>query len=138
MKLRFDRTVAKHGLTDAGGIYGYEFSALMSFREAQRRGLTRIYEVPSPPHGFVQSLIQREIEQFPELDDRKRKYFLARQTRRSERQKQEWSFADAVNANSTFTRDSYAAAGFDIGKLRISIREGAHYIFSEQTSCHAT
>jgi len=55
----------------------------------QRRELTRIYEVPSLPHEFVQSLIQHEIEQFPELDDGKRNYFLARQTRRSERQKQE-------------------------------------------------
>jgi hypothetical protein len=48
------------------------------------------------------------------------------------------AFADVVIADSTFTRDSDAAAGFDIGKLRISIREGAHYIFSEQTNCHAT
>jgi glycosyltransferase involved in cell wall biosynthesis len=117
--LRFDRAVAKHGLEDATGIYGYEFSALASFQEAQRRGLACVYEVPSPAHGFVQSLIQREVEQFPELDDGKRKYFLARQARRTERQQQEWVLADVVIANSTFTRDSYAASGLDVSKVRI-------------------
>jgi glycosyltransferase involved in cell wall biosynthesis len=117
--LRFDRCVARRGLQDADGIYGYEFSALASFREAQRRGLARVYEVSSPAHGFVQSLIQREIEQFPELDDGKRKYFLARQSWRTERQQQEWALADVVIANSTFTRDSYAAAGLDVSKVRI-------------------
>ena len=81
--------------------------------------LARVYEVPSPEHDFVQSLIQREIEQFPELDDGKRKYFFARQPRRTERQQQEWALADVVIANSTFTRDSYAAAGLDVSKVRI-------------------
>ena len=116
---RFDRNVARRGLIDADGIYGYEFSALTSFQEAQQRGLARVYEVPSPAHGFVQSLIQREIEQFPELDDGKRKYFLARETRRTERQRQEWTLADVVIANSTFTRDSYASVGLDVSKVRI-------------------
>src|SRR5262245_57980937 len=67
--LSFDRGVARCGLSGVGGIYGYEYSALASFREAARRGLARIYEVPSPEHDFVEGLIQREIEQFPELDD---------------------------------------------------------------------
>jgi glycosyltransferase involved in cell wall biosynthesis len=117
--LRFDRSVAKRGLTNTDAIYGYEFGALASFREAQRRGLARVYEVPSPPHKFVQSLIQREIERFPELDDGRRSYFLARQSRRTERQWQEWNLANVVIANSTFTRDSYAAAGLDVSKVRI-------------------
>src|SRR5262249_28975517 len=116
---RFDRNVAKRGLKDADGIYGYEFSALTSFREARRRGLARIYEAPSPPHEFVQNLIQREIEQFPELDDGKRRYFLARQASRTERQRQEWALADVVIANSTFTCDSYASIGLDVSKVRI-------------------
>jgi glycosyltransferase involved in cell wall biosynthesis len=117
--LRFDRKVAKRGLKDADGIYGYEFSALTSFREAQRRGLARIYEAPSPPHELVQNLIQREIEQFPELDDGKRRYFLARQASRTDRQREEWVLADVVIANSTFTRDSYASIGLDVSKVRI-------------------
>src|SRR5262249_48618660 len=117
--LRFDCGVARRGLDNADGIYAYELSALASFREAQRRELPRVYEVPSPAHEFVQNLIQREIEQFPELDDGKREYFLARQSRRTERQRQEWSLADVVIANSKFTRDSYAAAGLDVSKVRI-------------------
>ena len=117
--LSFDRGVAKRGLENATGIYGYEYSALASFQEAERRGLARIYEVPSPEHDFAENLIQHEIEQFPELDDGRRKYFLARQARRTERRRQEWTFADIVIANSTFTRDSYAAAGLDVGKVHV-------------------
>jgi glycosyltransferase involved in cell wall biosynthesis len=115
----FDRGVAKHGLQNATGVYGYEYSALASFQEAERRGLARIYEVPSPEHDFVENLIQGEIERLPEFDDGRREYFLARQARRTERRRQEWAFADIVIANSTFTRDSYAAAGRDVSKVRV-------------------
>ncbi len=115
----FDRGVAKRGLENATGIYGYEYSALASFQEAERRGIGRIYEVPSPEHDFVENLIQREMEQFPELNDGRRKYFLARQERRTKRRRQEWTLADVVIANSTFTRDSYAAAGLDVSNVRV-------------------
>jgi glycosyltransferase involved in cell wall biosynthesis len=115
----FDRRVARGALSGAEGIYGYEFSALASFREAARRGLARIYEVPSPEHDFVEGLIEREIEQFPELDHGSRRYFRLRQKRRTDTRRQEWALADLVIANSTFTRDSYAAAGLEVGKVRI-------------------
>src|SRR5207248_720487 len=94
-------------------------SSLASFQEAQRRGLARIYEVPSPEHDFVEGLIRSEIEQFPELDDGKRTYFLRRQARRTERRRQEWALADVVIANSEFTRNSYADAGLDVSKVRV-------------------
>jgi glycosyltransferase involved in cell wall biosynthesis len=155
----FDRGVARRALHGAGGIYGYEYSALASFQEASKRGFARVYEVPSPEHNFVEELIQREIERFPELDDGKRPYFLSRQDRRTKRRRQEWALADIVVVNSTFTRDSYAAAGLDVGKVRIiplgappacrlgvggdargplrvlwagtfGIRKGAHYLLS--------
>jgi glycosyltransferase involved in cell wall biosynthesis len=117
--LRFDRGVAKNGLDGVGGIYGYEYSALATFQEAKERGLARIYEVPSPAHDFVQNLIQRELDQYPELDDGTRAYFLARQARRTERVRCEWELANVVIANSNFTRDSYAASGLDVGKVRV-------------------
>jgi glycosyltransferase involved in cell wall biosynthesis len=115
----FDRRVAKGSLKNADGIYGYEYSALASFQEAKKRGLARLYEVPAPEHDFVENLIQREIEKFPELDDGTRSYFLSRQAPRTIRRRQEWALADVVIANSTFTRDSYRAAGLDIGKVRV-------------------
>src|SRR5262249_49009158 len=55
----------------------------------------------------------------PELDDGNRAYFLSHQARRTNRRRQEWGLADVVIANSTFTRDSYAAAGLDVGKVRV-------------------
>jgi glycosyltransferase involved in cell wall biosynthesis len=117
--LAFDRGVAKRALKGATGIYGYEYSALASFQEARKRGLARIYEVPSPEHDFVENVIQREIKQFPELDDGTRQYFLNRQARRTARRREEWGLAEVVIANSTFTRDSYKAAGLDVSKVRV-------------------
>jgi glycosyltransferase involved in cell wall biosynthesis len=115
----FDRIVARRGLKNVSAIYGYEYSSLASFNEAVTRGLARVYEVPSPEHEFVEGLIQREIEKFPELDDGKRGYFLVRQKRRTERRRREWALADLVIVNSTFTRESYAAAGLDVRKVRV-------------------
>jgi glycosyltransferase involved in cell wall biosynthesis len=117
--LRFDREVAKKGLNQMGGIYGYEYSTLASFQEAKCRGLARIYEVPAPEHEFIENLIQREIEQIPEYKDLKRAYFRARQAHRSERRRREWELADLVIVSSKFTRDTYAAAGFDMAKVRV-------------------
>jgi glycosyltransferase involved in cell wall biosynthesis len=117
--LSFDRAVARTGLNEINAIYGYEYSSLATFDEAKRHGLACIYEVPSPEHEFVEALIQHEIERFPELDNGTRNYFRRRQIRRSERRRQEWALADVVIVNSTITRNSYAAAGFDVQKVRV-------------------
>ena len=117
--VKFDREVASKALDKIEGIYGYEYSTLASFQEAKRRGLARIYEVPAPEHEFIENLIQREIQRMPELNDGKRTYFLARQKRRTERRRQEWDLAELVIVSSTFTRDTYAAAGFNVAKVRV-------------------
>jgi glycosyltransferase involved in cell wall biosynthesis len=117
--IKFDQRVARSALQNVGGFYGYEYSALESFLEARRRGVARIYEVPAPEHDFTEKLIQREIEKFPELDDGRRAYFLGRQERRTERRRHEWELADIVIANSSFTKQSYAAVGLDVAKVRI-------------------
>src|SRR5205085_7103168 len=77
------------------------------------------YEVPAPEHDLIENLIQREIERFPELGDSKRAYFVSRQKRRTERRRQEWDLADVVIVNSKFTRETYAAAGLDVTKVRV-------------------
>jgi glycosyltransferase involved in cell wall biosynthesis len=117
--IRFDQEVARVGLDDVNGIYGYEYSALASFREAQRRGVARVYEVPSPQHDFIEGTIECEFEKFPYLNDGTRSYYRDRQARRSERRRQEWNLADVVIVNSVFTRETYAAAGFDVAKVRV-------------------
>jgi glycosyltransferase involved in cell wall biosynthesis len=118
--LRFDRRVSKLALQHADAIYGYEYCALSSFREAQRRGIARIYEVPAPEHDFVEKLIQHEIDKFPELDvDGRRSYFVERQEERTKRRRQEWNLADVIIANSSFTKQSYASAGLDVSKVRV-------------------
>src|SRR5205807_7478924 len=76
-------------------------------------------EVPGPKHGFVENLIQHEMRRFAGLDDGKRAYFQSRQARRTERRRQEWDLADVVIVNSRFTRNTYAAVGLDVAKVRV-------------------
>jgi glycosyltransferase involved in cell wall biosynthesis len=157
--LEFDIGVAKNALDGVDAIYGYEFSALASFRKAKERGLACIYEVPSPEHDYVEEVIQQEFRQFPELNTGARHYFLDRQEGRTTRRRQEWALADVVIVNSSFTRETYAHAGLDISKVRViplgappvdekgkmqneasplqilwvgtfSVRKGAHYLLS--------
>jgi glycosyltransferase involved in cell wall biosynthesis len=122
--LNFDRHIARQALNNVDGVYGYQFCALATFQEAQRRGLARVYDVPGPDPIFVERLLQDEIAQFPELNDGKRDYFLAREIRLAERVRQEWALSDVVVTNSKFTSDSYLAAGLEMRKVRI-VRLGA-------------
>ncbi|WP_237180223.1 glycosyltransferase family 4 protein [Rhodoplanes sp. Z2-YC6860] len=117
--LRFDSWVAEKALKGVEAIYSYEFSALASFREAKKRGVACIYEVPSPEHEYSEGVIQQEIEKFPELNTRARRYFVNRQTKRTMRRREEWALADLIIVNSEFTRDSYSSAGLDIAKVRV-------------------
>jgi Glycosyl transferases group 1 len=119
--LRFDAGVARKALTNAEGVYSYNGCALASFSEAAKRQMPRVYEVSVPEEGFAQRIFQSEMEKFPELDDGKAPFFwfLEPRVEWTERACSEWGLADVIIVNSTFTRDSYAAAGFNVQKVRI-------------------
>lgn len=115
----FDNWVATQALTQAKAVYGYETACLASFQAAQKQGIARIYDIPSPEHDFVENILHQELEHYPELCTPYRQYVRKRQEQRTQRRRQEWHLADVVIANSEFTKNSYAAAGLDVEKVRV-------------------
>jgi glycosyltransferase involved in cell wall biosynthesis len=114
----FDRAVARR-LQQSTAVYCYEYSAHETFRAAQRRGLYRIYEVPSLEHDFVERLIDREIGALGTGPDGHRAYFLNRQGERTRRRRAEWAMADLIVVHSNLARDSYREAGLPVDKVSV-------------------
>lgn len=115
----FDRAVARHLDGGVRAVYGYEFSALHTFRRARSLGIATIYETPAPEPGYVQALVAREVAQFPELQNSYQRHLQARAVARQDYRSAEWDAADLVIANSKLTRESFAFAGRDVGKVRV-------------------
>lgn len=151
----FDRRVARKLRRGLGGVYGFEYSSLATFRRARELGVPVIYDVPAPEPVYVQQLLEREMDRFPELRTDYHRHTAAREDRRTERRREEWHSASLVIAASKMTKASYGNAGLDTGKVRIvpygapepaedagspgekpaflwagtfSIRKGAHYL----------
>ncbi len=119
MEPAFDRTVSRLLTSRHDAVYAYEFSALASFRRAGQLGVRTIYDVPAPETHTVRRILDREVEKFPLLRTAYQQHTAAREDRRTIRRRAEWHAADLVIAASTFTRDSFAAAGLDVSKVRI-------------------
>jgi glycosyltransferase involved in cell wall biosynthesis len=115
----FDRTVSRRLHAGLRGVYGFEYSSLATFTAARARGLKVIYDVPAPEPRFVQAMLNREIAQFPELNNPYHRHTEAREERRIARRRAEWHVADTVIANSEFTKRTYVAAGLDGAKVRV-------------------
>lgn len=115
----FDRAVARRIRGDHHAVYGFEYAALASFKRAQELGVRTIYDVPAPEPRFVRSLLDAEAERFPVLRTAYHRHTAKREEPRTARRRAEWEAADLVIAASTFTRDSFARAGLDVGKVRI-------------------
>ena len=113
----FDRQVARRGITaETTAVYGFEHSSLATFRRARELGLRIIYDVPAPEPGFVQAMLEREIERFPVLKTPFHQHTAPREARRAARRRGEWDAADLVVAASRFTRDTFTRAGRDPSK----------------------
>lgn len=115
----YDRWVARQIVPHTEAIYGYETACLATFQAAKAQNVACIYDVPSPEHDFVENLLYEEQQCYPELDTPYRRYCRARQTERTQHRRQEWQLADVIVTNSEFTKASYAAAGLDVGKVRV-------------------
>lgn len=115
----FDHRVARGLHAGLSGVYGYEFSSLLTFIRARRLGLGIAYDLPSPEGGYVEGLLRAETEQDQRLRTPFSRWMDKRLPGRVEVRRQEFALATVVLANSTFTRDSYAATGCDLGKVRV-------------------
>jgi glycosyltransferase involved in cell wall biosynthesis len=115
----FDRLVARklhRGLT---GVYGFEHSSRLTFERARSLGLRIAYDTPAPEPRFVQSVLEAELERFPELRTRYHSYTAKLEERRIAHRHAEWHCADVVIAASNYTRESFAHSGFDVGKVQV-------------------
>jgi len=99
-------------LQNEDAVYGYEYVSRGIFNIAKQRGIRCIYDLPSPEHDYVESILAPEYERFPELKTPYRQKVLRKQVERTEKRREEWEVADLVVANSTFTAKSWQAAGW--------------------------
>ena len=114
---RFDRHVARRtaGYT---AIYAGNGAAQASFLAAKERDATCIYSVRSFDPRFEDKVKQKEFEKFPDLAEPHRGHDETRQ-RLIERRQEEWELADLIVMHSNVCRDSYAAYGLDVRKVRV-------------------
>lgn len=115
----FDHAVARSLHPSLTGVYAFEYSSLATITRARALGLPVAYDVPAPEPRFVQSLLDRETEKFPELVTPWHEWTAAREEMRIARRHAEFQRASLVIAASRFTRDSFAPAGLDTSKVRI-------------------
>ena len=120
----FDAWVARQMRPTVRMVYGYETQCLKTFVAAIRAGIRTVLDLPSPEHDYVENLLYREYEKFPELLTRGRRHFRTLQAERTARRHDEFRLADVVLANSDLTARTWAGAGLDRAKIRV-VRLGA-------------
>jgi len=115
----FDLHVARSLHPGLTGIYCFEYSSLATITRARALGLRVAYDAPAPEPTFVQSILDREMAQFPELITPWHRWTAEREDRRIARRHAEFRGAHVVLACSEFTRRSFAPAGLDDSKISI-------------------
>ncbi len=118
MRDGFDAWVARQMKSPVQMVYAYETECLETFKAAKRNGVRTVLDLPSPEHDYVEDLLYREYEKFPELLTPARRYFRTLQAERTARRHEEFGLADVVVANSAFTARTWAGAALDDRKLR--------------------
>ena len=117
MSHSFDATVARHHVEAGGAVMAFEYTALASFREAERRGAARILQLPAL-HGLAfEAVVERERQLHPELATSHDSYFDKRFEERSARRRQEVELADVIVTNSVLTARSHILFGADPSKV---------------------
>jgi glycosyltransferase involved in cell wall biosynthesis len=115
--MSLDRHVAA-GLNGFAGVYAVNLAARTTFTAAKDRGISCIYEVLTLEARSYIRMLREEFEKFPALFTSTTPVDMTAQ-RYIQRSDAEWRLADLIIVNSDLTRDSYAAAGFDISKVRV-------------------
>jgi glycosyltransferase involved in cell wall biosynthesis len=115
----FSRAAARLARPPVSVVYSYEYCALAVFQAAKARGMRAVYEASAAEPTFVSNAIQREISRYPQIDTKYHRREAAQMAERTAWRRREWNSADMVIANSSFTRSTYAAAGLDVGKIRV-------------------
>lgn len=115
----FDEWVARQMRPPFGLVYGYETECLETFRSAKANGVHTVYDLPAAEHDFVERLMEEEVAKHPVFLTEGRRQFRASRAERTARRHEEFRLADKVCANSSFTRDTWVAAGLDASKVNV-------------------
>ena len=119
MSHRFDAAVASRHVTGAEAIHAFEYTALASFQRAAHEGTRRILHLPSLSSRQFESIRQRELARWKQLDDANAAYFSDRFARRQARRDAEIGLADLIVTNSALTARSHIAGGADPAKILV-------------------
>lgn len=115
----FDEWVARQMRPPFQLVYGYETECLETFRAARANGIRTVYDLPAAEHDFVERLMEEEVGKYPAFLTEGRRQFRALRAERTARRHEEFRLADQVCANSSFTRDTWVAAGLDARKVTV-------------------
>lgn len=115
----FDRVVAQRHVPGASAIHAFEYTAVESFRMAQREGVRRVLHLPSLDSDWTESVRKREVQTCPELERKAAPYFMRKFPERYARRLEEIALADVLVANSSLTARSHVAAGADPAKMKV-------------------
>jgi glycosyltransferase involved in cell wall biosynthesis len=119
MVLRFDQAVSR-GLSGAeGAVYGYEHACRASFSRARELGVRRIFDMASPHFTFMDRLLARQMEEFPEVRTAHDVATGSLSQRRNAHKQAELDLAELVVANSTFTARTLLDTGYPPERVRV-------------------
>lgn len=117
MSRRFDAVVARRHMEETDAIHAFEYTALASFQRAGETRAKRILHLPSLSSRHFETIRQRELRRWKQLDDANAAYFSNRFPRRQARRDAEIGLADLIIANSALTARSHIAQGADPSKI---------------------
>ncbi|MFM8809814.1 MAG: hypothetical protein ACKOJB_13105, partial [Chthoniobacterales bacterium] len=110
MRDGYDAWLARQMRPPTKMVYAAETECLETFKRAKEQGIRTILDLPSPEHDYVENLLYREYEKFPELLTKGRRHLRTLQAERTARRHEEFRLADRVVANSQLTARTWAAA----------------------------
>jgi glycosyltransferase involved in cell wall biosynthesis len=119
MRDGYDAWLARQMRPPTKMVYAAETECLETFKRAKEQGIRTVLDLPSPEHDYVENLLYREYEKFPELLTKGRRHLRTLQAERTARRHEEFRLADRVVANSQLTARTWAAAGLDGSKIRV-------------------
>jgi glycosyltransferase involved in cell wall biosynthesis len=104
--------------SDTSAVIAREFGAWRSFTKAQATGTKRVYHLPTTHHQRLQTLLQREQEEYP---DTCRSTFdpWEFEPTRIQRKSEEIAMADQIICPSQFVKDTLVEAGVPEKKIAV-------------------
>jgi alpha-maltose-1-phosphate synthase len=110
-----DLQVAEHHLDGLTAIYSYEDLAATTFREAKKRGILCLYDLPIPYYQMAGDIMRQEAELFPEIASSIEN--IRESAEKIERKQQEIELADHIFVASSISKRSLLEVGVDDRKI---------------------